>query len=296
MDVSVIIVTFNSESCIEQCLASVAAQTGVDAETIVVDNASADHTVERVKKFPVRLFANGENIGYGRANNQGFAASQGRFIYLLNPDTELVGHDSLISLCRALEAHPDWGMAGTRIQNMEGNRDTLPAFSYPGQRHVKTDFSSLPGEIAWVLGASMFMRREAFAALQGFDPGFFHASEDTDLCLRLRKLGHTIGHIPEVKVRHIGGASEVGLDPYELCKHKINSMLRFRQKHYSARDGINLARRDRFRARFRMMWYGLIAQFQAHHSHAWFKHRQYQAIWEVSRDFLSSRKSESPVA
>src|SRR5437016_2897304 len=99
MDVSIIVVTYNSASCIEACLASLAAQAGVTTETIVVDNASTDDTLALVKAFGVQFVANMENVGYGRANNQGFALSQGRFIYLLNPDSELLEPDTLSDLC-----------------------------------------------------------------------------------------------------------------------------------------------------------------------------------------------------
>src|SRR5436309_1298775 len=117
-DVSVIVVTYNSGPCIQACLASVAAQQGILHETIVVDNASADNTVAVVKTLGVQLITNQENLGFGRANNQGFALSQGRFIYLLNPDSQLSEPTSLARLCQSLDAHKSWGMAGSRILSM----------------------------------------------------------------------------------------------------------------------------------------------------------------------------------
>lgn len=133
----------------------------------------------------------------------------------------------------------------------------------------------------------MILRRKAYAHLGGFDPAFFLYCEETDLCLRLRELGYEIGFIDDIEVRHIGGASEHGRDPFEVCQRKMTSMLRFREKHYPREDCIRLARRDLYRARFRMIWHGLRARFQPPHSAAWRKSREYSAVWEISRKFLS---------
>lgn len=288
MDISAIIVTYNSARCIKQCLASVFAQTSVTLESIVVDNVSADDTVAATKDFNIQLFANRENIGYGRGNNQGFAASHGRYIYLLNPDARLVENDALAKLCRTMDAQTRWGMAGTRLRSPDGHWEAPPATEYPGQRRVHRDFSSLPGKIAWIGGASVIVRRELYQKLDGFDPGFFLYSEETDFCLRMREMGFEIGYVPEVTVEHIGGASEDPRDPYQVSSRKLNGLIRFRQKHYPPEDCAFLAKRDLRRARFRMLWNGFLARWQPANSKAWKKHRQYQGIWEASRQYLSS--------
>ena len=290
MDISVIIVTYNSASCIRECLASVLTQAGVTFECLVVDNASADKTVAVVKEFAVGLLANLENVGFGRGNNQGFRSSRGRYIYLLNPDARLEENDALAKLCRAMDANPQWGMAGTAVHSSADKMESPPAHEYPGQRHVRRDFSRLPGEVAWIVGASMVIRRELYEKLGGFDPDFFLYSEETDFCLRMREGGYEIGQIPDVVVEHIGGASEDPRDPYEVSKRKLKGLLQFRQKHYAPEDCVFLAKRDLRRARFRMMWNGLLAKLPPRNSKAWQRHRQYRAIWEVSGAFLSSRK------
>jgi GT2 family glycosyltransferase len=287
MDISVIIVTYNSAACIAACVASVLEQSGVAFEVIVVDNASADATLEQLKNFNVRVIASPENLGFGRGNNLGFSSSCGRYIYLLNPDARLTQKDALAEICRAMDANPNWGMAGTRVQAANGNAEDLPATSYPGQRHVRRDFSKLPGRIAWILGASMIIRRELYERLGGFDPRFFLYSEETDFCLRLRELGFEIGHIRGVAVSHIGGASEDLRDPYEVAARKLKGLMLFRQKHYAPDDCVFLARRDLRRARFRAVWNGFLARFQPARSAAWKKSRNYRAVWEVSRDYLA---------
>jgi len=289
VDISIIIVTFNSADCIAACVESILAQVGVSFEVIVVDNASADGTLARLKGLSCRLIPNAENLGFGRGNNLGFASSSGRYIHLLNPDAKLAAKNSLAEICRCMDAHPRWGMAGTMLLSADGQIQGHPATEYPGARHVHRDFSKLPGDIAWIMGASMIIRRELYEKLGGFDPGFFLYSEETDLCLRLRELGFEIGYISEVAVSHIGGASEDLRDPYDVSARKLKGLLRFRRKHYSPADCVFLARRDLRRAHWRMFWNGLLARFQPPRSRAWQKHRQYRAIWDVTREHLAGR-------
>ncbi len=290
VDISVVIVTFNSADYIADCMESVAAQSDVSFETIVVDNASTDGTLARLKEFKCQVIPSTEDLGFGRGCNLGFAASCGRYIYLLNSDAWLVGKNCLAELRRRMDANPRWGMAGTLVRSVDGKTESLPASDYPGQRFVQRDFSKLPGNIAWILGASMVVRRELYEKLGGFDPEFFLYSEETDFCLRLRELGFAIGHIPDVAVVHIGGASEDPRDPYEAAARRLKGLLQFRQKHYPPDDCILLAKRDLRRARFRMICNGWLAYFQPPHSIAWRKHRQYRAAWEVSRQYLSTVK------
>ena len=289
MEISVIIVTYNSAGQIAQCLDSVFRQVGVEFEVVVVDNASADDTLGQLKKFSqVRVIASAENLGFGRGNNLGFAASRGQYAYLLNPDARLVGPGALLELCRTMDAKPHWGMAGTCVKDADGKLESKPATEYPGQRHVHRDFSKLPGKIAWLIGASLVVRRELYEKLGGFDPAFFLYSEETDFCLRMRQFGHEIGHLSGVVVEHVGGASEDHRDPYEVSARRLRGLILFRQKHYAPEDCVFLARRDFRRARFRMFWNGLAARCQPRHSVAWRKYRQYFAIWEISREYLFS--------
>ena len=100
IDVSVIVVTYNSAPCIKECLNSIIGQQGPRFEIIIVDNASADDTVSVVRGIGavVRLLSNQENVGFGRGCNQGVATSRGRFLYLFNPDALLPERDSLARL------------------------------------------------------------------------------------------------------------------------------------------------------------------------------------------------------
>jgi N-acetylglucosaminyl-diphospho-decaprenol L-rhamnosyltransferase len=297
MDISVIIVTYNAAEYIRACLDSVCRQEGVELEILIVDNASADDTTRVVREYigakkNVRLFANRENIGFGRANNQAFAASTGQFVYLLNPDAQLEPAGALKILREQLERHPEWGVAGTRILQGDGQEELGLCEHYQGQEHVRhRDFSKLPGRRACVLGASMFFSRRVFAEMGGFDEDYFLYQEEADLCLRLREKGHEIGFVPEVTIRHIGEASERGCDPYETWRRRAGGMLLFWKKNYPAADARRLAEMDRKRSWFKMISYGWLARFQPANSSAWRKHRKYRAIWEQSRNFLEQLKT-----
>ena len=295
IDVSVITVTYNSAGCVSDFLGSVRAQKGVAAEIIVVDNASKDETAQIVRAGNpgVHFIENRENLGFGRACNQGFKASRGRFIYLLNPDAQLIGNDALANLCRALEAHPRWGMAGTAFLTPDGQPKGTLNKDYPGESSTRTNFSHLPGSIAWVIGASMFVRREAYEAVGGFDPNFFLYAEDTDLCLRLRQQGYEIGVVETVKVQHVGAASEKGMDPYEASVLRTKGIHLFWKKYFVPEDVAKLVRRDQRRARYRMVLNGLLAAAQPPHSMAWRKARRYRATYETSARFLAEQQAKT---
>jgi GT2 family glycosyltransferase len=292
MDVSVVIVTYNSAPSVAECLASVQMQQDVEREIVVIDNASSDQTLRIVRSSQTNpvLIENGENVGFGPACNQGFAASKGRYIYFLNPDAQLIGSNALARLCRALSEHKTWGMAGSRVESTAGEWKP-PATAYPDQSHVRKDFSGLPGTIAWVVGASMIVRREVYEELGGFDPAFFLYSEETDFCLRLRQRGYEIGLVQEAAVRHAGGASESGRDPYDVWTRRSKGLHLFWQKHYPRADVIRLLRRNRLRAGFRMLVNGWLARFQAPKSSAWQKHRRYRAVWETCSKALLARQT-----
>ena len=292
IDVSVIVVTYNSAPCIKECLGSILGQEGRRFEVIVVDNASTDDTVRVVRGMGagIRLQANQENIGFGRGCNQGFGASGGRYLLLFNPDARLPERDSLARLCQILEQNVRWGLAGTRVTESDGTVECPPSASYPDQHRAHCDFSHLPGKIAWVFGASMFVRREVFAAVGGFDPGFFLSSEETDLCLRIRQHGWEIGFVPEITAQHIGAASERGIDPYDTWRRRVPGIYRFWSKHYPPADARRLVRRDWFRARFRQHWYAVLAWFVGTDSRAWRQHRRYAGIGEAARRFLDAQQ------
>ena len=192
IEITIVVVTFNSADCIKTCLQSALDQQGVSLEIIVVDNVSVDKTAEEVMALEggLKLLRNSENVGFGRACNQGVNASRGKYVMLLNPDAAFDDKNSLAKLFKAMESNSRWGVAGTRVTEADGSVECPPSFFYPKQDRTSRDFTALPGRIAWVFGASMLIKREIFLAIGGFDPEFFLTSEETDLCLRIRELGY----------------------------------------------------------------------------------------------------------
>ena len=215
-DVSVVIVSYNTADLIEACLHSVRASAGASLETFVVDNASPDGGAALVReRFPwVRLVENRENRGFGAANNQVLGECTGRYIVLLNPDTE-ANPEVFRRMVAWMDAHPEVGLAGPTVNNPDGSRQDTVSRTYPGQKRTAGELSGLPGEIACVMGACQIVRTGLMRELGGFDEDFFLYGEDQDLCLRIRKKGFRIGHVGDAILLHHGGKSERGSLPVE---------------------------------------------------------------------------------
>jgi len=239
-DLSIIIVNYNTRDYLVRCIDSIMEQAGIETEIIVVDNNSTDLSTEILKqRFPeVKMIANAENAGFSRANNQAVAISGGRYLYFLNPDTE-VYPGSLQAMIYYMDTHPDIGLAGTRMVNPDDTPQESVEYRYPGQKYARNELKDLKGDIAWVLGASMIVRRDAWVNVGGFDEDFFLYGEEQDLCLRLRKAGWRVGYVPDASVLHWGGKSERNHLPAEIWAKKFQAELTFYRKHYS----INAIRR-----------------------------------------------------
>ena len=236
------------------------------------------------------MIENKENIGFGRACNQAFEKTVGEYIYFMNPDAQLMGENGLAQLCDKMNRKPEWGLAGTTVLECDAKYESKPALTYPDQARISYDFSKLPGSIAWVIGASLIIRRDLFQELGGFDPRFFLYSEETDLCLRARKKGHAIGHVHEVVVNHIGGYSEDGQNPRDISARKLQGLMLFREKHYSNAECMKLALRDYRRAFLRMLWNRIVLVFFPKKHVSRNKHKKYKGIWEISRECLRNKR------
>jgi len=242
-DLTIIIVNYNTADMLVRCLHSISSQSGDNHEVIVVDNASQDNSLESTKAtFPwVKVIANKRNLGFARANNQALGISKSKYIYFLNPDTELK-EGAFDAIVEFMESNPEVGLAGTRILNPDGSFQSSVEKRYPGERHSRGELSGLKGNIAWVSGASMVARRFVLRNIRGFDERFFIYGEDLDLCLSVRKSGWTIACIPNAVVVHWGGASERDTLPVEVWKKKFEAEFLFYKKHYS-RETIKAIRR-----------------------------------------------------
>jgi hypothetical protein len=255
-DVSVLVVTYNSEGHIRHCLDTLLSQQNIDLEIIVIENNSADATPRILSDYSERItaIANRSNAGFGRANNQGAAIARGRHLYLVNPDAYLDGPGSLTRLVEYADKHR-YGVVGTRIKDKDGSMETLAKRHYPRQKYSDFSTRNLPGDIAWVIGASMLIPREVFSSLGGFDENFFMYGEEADLCLRARQSGYAIGICDRASITHVGGGSEDIDQPYERWYKRHLGLQMFCSKHYSEASFARIMQRERRRAHFLKTWY-----------------------------------------
>ena len=233
-DLSVVVVNYNTSEYLERCLKSVRSQTGATHETVVVDNASRDGSVDMVRRhFPwAAVIANDDNAGFARANNQALDLCRGRHIYYLNPDTE-VGEGNFAAMTAFMDADGEIGLAGCRLVNPDGSPQSSVERRYPGQKYAPGELDGLKGSIAWVMGAAMIARSGLVKSLGGFDERFFIYGEDADLCLRIRKAGWRIGYAADALVVHWGGRSERDNEPLEVWSRKFAAEMLFHRTHYS---------------------------------------------------------------
>lgn len=243
IDVSVVIVSFNTEDLLRRGLESLFvserwhldgwclrhAHKEIVSEVLVVDNGSDDQSPGMVaKEFPwVRLVANFENVGFARANNQAMGISSGRYIFLLNPDTETVA-GAITSLVEFADDHPNAGAVGCQLLNPDGSlqpsgrdlptirsvwKELLPMPEAIRRRTrsltERRDYSKAC-EVEEVSGAAMLVRREAMSQVGGLDEDFFFLGEDVDFCWRLKDAGWRAYYLPSARVVHHWGVSRSG--------------------------------------------------------------------------------------
>ncbi len=236
-EVSIIIVNYNTASLIRDCIASIIDKVrSITYEIIVVDNDSKDDVVGVVNDFDnprFRCICLDKNIGFGRANNEGFKVSKGEYIFCLNPDTILV-NDAIGILVNFLRTHPSAGICGANLIGWNDEpvlsfRRRLPGIIWeinellnhiPDKiihgRNRRYNYTDHPIKVGYIMGADMMMRREVYEKTGGFSPEFFMYFEETDLCYKARNLGWEIYSVPEAIIRHLEGGS------YDTSENIVN--------------------------------------------------------------------------
>lgn len=204
--ITAIVVAYDSAEVLPACLSALAGE-GVPA--IVIDNASGDASAGIARTHGASVIVNARNEGYGRANNQGVAASATPYVLIVNPDVE-IRPGAAAALLAAAERYPDAGMLAPRIVEPSGRvflqpRSLLspPHLNRSGAMATPTGDACLP----FLSGACLLIRRELFVALGGFDPAIFLFYEDDDLCRRLRDAGHALVHVHQAEAGHGRGRS-----------------------------------------------------------------------------------------
>lgn len=222
VDVSIIIVNWNTIDFLRNCLKTVFDDTKeVHFEVIVVDNGSTDGSVEMVKtEFPqVKLIGNGTNKGFPAANNQGIAIATGRYVLLLNSDT-LVIDSAVQKLIRFADEHPEAGAFGGAILCTDRTVDPL-CFRKRFDAWTAWDeylllhslrYRLLPPrleirEVDVLIGAYMMVRQEAIAQIGGLDERFFLSAEDIDWAMQVKAAGWKVYFYPGSRIIHFGSQS-----------------------------------------------------------------------------------------
>jgi len=265
-DLSIVIVGYNSLPELGECLASVR-DTGasVRLETVVVDNASTDGTVEFLRREhpDVRVVANGRNVGYSKAVNQGIAESRARYVLVLNPDI-VVRPDALQKLITSMDERPDVAIAGSKLLNPDGSlqyscrrfytfwtlflrRTPLGKLFKNGRtisNYLMLEFDHEHSrEVDWVIGACMIVRKDALADFGGMDERFFLYFEDVDWCYRVWQSGWKVWYVADsvMQHRHARESARPGLSK-QLVAHGL-SMIHFYEKWGKAIYGLKKYRR-----------------------------------------------------
>jgi GT2 family glycosyltransferase len=255
MKLSVVIVNYNVEHFLEQCLYSVRrAMQGIEGEVFVVDNNSVDGSLRMLsEKFPeVNVIANKDNVGFSRANNQAIRVSTGQYVLLLNPDT-VVEDDTFAKCIAFMDAHPDAGGLGVKMVDGKGNflpesKRGLPtpaaafykmfglAKLFPHSKrfaryymgHLSDDETN---EVEILAGAFMLMRRETLDKVGLLDETFFMYGEDIDLSYRITQGGYKNYYFPETRIIHYKGESTKKTSVnYVLVFYKAMEI--FAKKHF----------------------------------------------------------------
>lgn len=230
MDLSIIIVNWNSKEYLRKCIASILATTfAIEFEILVIDNGSFEGSGEMLQQYypQVRFIQSNRNLGFAKANNVAFRESRGRFILFLNPDTELVSPVVKI-MFDYLERLPKAGAIGCKLLNADGSTQTSCIQSFPtivsqilGSEFFITLFPKSrlwgmatlfgtengPAEVEALSGACIMLSRKVFEQVGLFSEDYFMYAEDVDLCYNVKRAGYKNYYIPQATVVHYGGGS-----------------------------------------------------------------------------------------
>ena len=256
LDVSVVIVNYNVRDLLRACLRSLEPNLrDLRGEVWVIDNASRDDSADMVAaEFPhVKLIRNAQNRGYAAANNQAIRAARGRYVLVLNPDTELPP-DAVPACLAELERHPDIGALGPKLVRGDGSLDRACRRSFPSPevaffrlaglakllpRHPRVARYNLLDvdpdvslDVDSVCGAFMLVRREVIEQVGMFDETFRMYGEDLDWAYRIKAAGWRVRYHPAVVVLHYKGQSS-RQRPASSIRAFYHAMHVFYDKHYA---------------------------------------------------------------
>lgn len=242
--VSIIILSYNTKSILQECLTSLFSKIDKKTEVIVIDNASSDDSVAMVKTlFPqVKVVANKENAGFAKGINLGATKATGEYLLFLNSDTTIT--TSLLTLERNFHSNPNIAVVGGQLLYPDGKKQRSFGSFYDLRSvttmlvrgdtgEIRRQANTKPFEVDWVSGGFMMVRRKMFEEIKGFDEHFFMYIEDMELCYRMKKKGYSIVFDPNVTVTHIGQGSS---NRTFAIIHIYKGLLYFYKKHKTSQE------------------------------------------------------------
>ncbi|HXR59764.1 MAG TPA: glycosyltransferase family 2 protein [Solirubrobacterales bacterium] len=254
-DVCAIVVSHESKDWLEAALSTLFAHAGpLELDVVVVDNGSDGSAEFAAQRFPGARGMRCANRGFAHANNQAAVDADARYVLFLNPDTEIL-EGTIADLVAHLDAHPEIGLAGCRQLDAEG-RLCPTARRFPGVVRAlgealgperiglarrlgesELDLCRYERELPcdWTAGSFMLVRREALAAAGLLDERFFFYSEEVDLCLRIKRAGWEIHHLPQLTIVHHGGTTE--------ASPRMEAQMAYARSQYAAKHFGPLRRR-----------------------------------------------------
>jgi len=246
-DLAIIVVSTNEAHWLRPALSTVFAHAGeLSLDVVVADNHSSDGTRELVEgRFPEARVVSCENHGFAHANNRAWMTTDARYTLFLNPDTEIV-EGTFAGLLAAMDERPQVGLAG--VKQLTGEGDLFPTVrrfpnalralgealaserwpvhpSWAGERELDLSRYEQELEIDWTSGSFMLVRREALLSVGILDERSFIYGEEPDLCLRLRRAGWEIRHMPWMTIVHHAG--KAGINP------RMEAQNAFARRHYA---------------------------------------------------------------
>ncbi len=254
---SIIIVNWNVADLLLNSIQSIVQNAPtMEYEIIVVDNNSSDDSLSRLEaQFPfVKIIANKENLGFGKANNQGIEIAVGSYILLLNPDTIII-EDAIVKMVKILENHPEIGMIGPQLLDKDLNPlaggaklsrsltsgvlldllniELLPLIGPFLTKVLRYPYDlSRAGFVEVISGSAMMFRKSTIEEVGSFDERYFMAGEDVELCDRFWKKGLKVYYFPDAKIIHFN-QSCTPLNPVDIFVNRFMSVA----KYYELKDG-----------------------------------------------------------
>jgi len=249
-DLAIIIVSTNEAKWLRPCLESISRRAGdIDLDVVIADNESTDGTRELVEaEFPQARVVTCPNRGFAHANNCGLQTTDARYALFLNPDTEVL-EGTFEELVAALDERPSVGLAGVRQVTPDGllfptvrhfptalralgealGSERLPFRArWLGERELRLERYEKELECDWTSGSFMIARREALESAGYMDERFFIYSEEPDLCLRMKRAGWDVRHLPVMTILH--HADKAGVNPRMIAQDAF-ARLQYANKH-----------------------------------------------------------------